>query len=71
MIKLKDIYNLIDGVCLVKNPKDDCIGYGNCYLPDPTDEMMEMEVKDIHPFYKRGELFKFGVIIHLKENKNA
>lgn len=44
MIKLKDIYNLIDGVCLVKNPKDDCIGYGNCYLPDPTDEMMEMEV---------------------------
>lgn len=66
-MKLGEVYELIDGLCLVKHPKDEDIRYGNCLLPEPTEEMMEMEVKDIHPFYKRGELFKLGVIIHLKD----
>ena len=69
-MKLNEVYKLIDGVCLVKHPKEDTIRYGNIYLPDPTEEMMEMEVEDIHPFYKRGELFRFGVIIHLKDEEN-
>lgn len=67
-MKLKDVYDLIDGVALVTLPNEHKIKYGNALLSEPTKEMLKMEVEKIEPFYSRSGLYKYGVIIHLKEN---
>ena len=66
-MKLKEVYNLITGVILVATLNDKEIHYGNTMLPEPSKKMMEMEIQEIEPFYNRTGLFKYGVIIHLKE----
>ena len=67
-MKLKEVYDLITGVALIVLPDSKEIEYGNACLPAPTPEIMEMEVEEIEPFYKRTGLWKFGVIIRLKEH---
>lgn len=64
-MKLKDVYNLIEGVALVKKFGEDSIKYGNAMLPEPTEKMMNMKVKSIVPFYNAKGLYRFGVIIYL------
>ena len=63
-MKLKEVYNLIDGVCLISIKNK--IKYGNAYLPEPTEELLNKRVKSIEPFYWRNNLYKYGVIIRLK-----
>lgn len=65
-MKLKDIYNLIEGVVLVSISNE--IKYANFGLPKPPKDVMEKEVKDINPFYSRKGLYKYGVVIHIKES---
>ena len=68
-MRLKEVYNLINGVVLVSTPEDKKeIKYGKVCLPEPSKEMMEREIEDIEPFYNRTGLFKYGVVIHLKEH---
>ena len=63
-MKLKEVYSLIDGVCLISIKNQ--IKYGNAYLPEPTEELLNKTVKNIEPFYSRTGLYKYGVIIRLK-----
>ena len=70
-MKLKDVYDLIDGIALISLPEDKGLHYGNCYMKEPTEEILEREVKAIEPFYSRQGLYKYGVIIRLKELENG
>lgn len=63
-MKLKDVYSLIEGVCLISIKHE--IKYGNAFLPEPTEELLNKRVKSIEPFYLRNGLYKYGVIISLK-----
>lgn len=66
-MKLKDVYGLIDGVKLVCLPGTNTIKYGTC-LPEPPEDVLEMEVETITPFYEEDEdsLYEYGVYIDLK-----
>lgn len=65
-MKLKDVYNLIEGVALVSISNE--VKYANYGLREPPEDVMEKEVKDIEPFYSSSGLYKYGVVIHIKEN---
>jgi hypothetical protein len=67
-MKLKDVYYLIDGVCLISIKHE--IKYGNALLPEPTEELLNKSVKNIEPFYSRNGLYKYGVIIRLKDEED-
>lgn len=66
-MKLKEVYGLIDGVALISLPGSETIKYGTC-LADPPEDVLEMEVEAITPFYEPDEdcLYEYGVFIDLK-----
>lgn len=63
-MKLKEVYGLIDGVCLISIKNE--VKFSNYGLPEPTEEILNKQVKSIEPFYSRTGLYKYGVIISLK-----
>lgn len=68
-MKLKEVYDLIDGVILVDIPEIKSISYANYGLPEPPKEILEREIKTIEPFHFTKGLYKFGVIIRLLEKE--
>lgn len=70
-MKLKDVYPLITGVALISTPENNQIRYGNAFLREPTEEMMQRKVKEIEPFYRRTGLYRFGVIIRLTKKTKS
>lgn len=66
MSKLKDFLNLYVGIVLLSVPEEDSLidNYSN----DLT-KYHEREIEEIKAFYSRTGLFKYGVIVKLKEVK--
>ena len=64
MPKLKDFLNLYTGILLLSVPEEDSLidNYSN----DLT-KYHEREIKEIEAFSSRTGLFKYGVIVKIKE----
>lgn len=64
MSKLKDFLNVYVGILLLNVPEEDSLI--DNYSRDIT-EYHEREIKEIKAFSSRTGLFKYGVIVKLKE----